>query len=152
MRLAPSLRAARPANILLVDDNAHGLVARRNILEELGYQVVSASSGQEALQLTSEHHFDVIVTDYRMPAMDGVALIAALRERHFANPIILLSGFLAHLGLTEETTGADLLIQKSANETDHLVRGVKKLLAAPRKPAGSQTQSIAKAKRASSQH
>jgi CheY-like chemotaxis protein len=150
MRLAPSLRATKPAIILLVDDNAHGLIARRNILEELGYQVVSASSGQEALELAKEHHFDVIVTDYRMPAMDGVALIAELRERQFANPIILLSGFLAHLGLTEETTGADLLIQKSAHETDHLVRGVKKLLATPKKPAASQTQITPKTKRASS--
>lgn len=148
MRSAPSLRATRPANILLVDDNAHGLVARRSILEELGYQVVSASTGQEALQLVDQHHFDVIVTDYRMPAMDGVALIAALRRRQFANPIILLSGFLAHLGMTEESTGADLLIQKSNHETDQLVRGVKKLLATPKKPAASQTGDQQKAKKA----
>lgn len=149
MRSAPSLRAARPAIILLVDDNAHGLVARRNILEELGYQVVSASSAEEALQLVERHHFDVIVTDYRMPPMDGVALIAALRKRQFVNPIILLSGFLSHLGLTEESTGADLLIQKSNHETDQLVRGVKKLLATPKKPAGSQEHNQAKAKKAS---
>jgi CheY-like chemotaxis protein len=134
--------------ILLVDDNAHGLVARRNILEQLGYQVVSASSGHEALYLVEQHHFDVIVTDYRMPAMDGVALITALRKRQFANPIILLSGFLAHLGLTEESTGADLLIQKSSNETDQLVRGVKKLLATPRKPAASQPGEQQKTKKA----
>jgi CheY-like chemotaxis protein len=149
MRSAPSLRAARPTNILLVDDNPHGLVARRNILEELGYQVVSASSGQEALQLVEQHHFDVIVTDYRMPAMDGVVLIAALRKLQFVNPIILLSGFLSHLGLTEESTGADLLIQKSNHETDQLVRAVKKLLAAPKKPAASEAQNQPKAKKAS---
>ncbi|MFZ0590799.1 MAG: response regulator [Bryobacteraceae bacterium] len=150
MRSAPSLRATRQAIILLVDDNAHGLIARRSILEELGYQVVSASTGDEALQLVEQHHFDVIVTDYRMPAMDGVALIAALRKRHFANPIILLSGFLSHLGLTEESTGADLLIQKSNHESDQLVRGVKKLLAAPRKPVTSQPNTQEKAKKAGS--
>jgi CheY-like chemotaxis protein len=149
MRLAPSLKAHKPANILLVDDNAHGLVARRNVLQELGYTVVSASGGQEALKLADEQHFDLIVTDYRMPGMDGVALISALRERRFANPIILLSGFLVHLGLNEETTGANLLIQKSANETDHLMRGVKKLLLAPKKPAGSQS-AAPRAKRVSS--
>jgi CheY-like chemotaxis protein len=150
MRLAPSLRATKPAIILLVDDNMHGLVARRNILEALGYQVVSASSGQEALTLADEHDFDLIVTDYRMPAMDGVALIAELRERHFTIPIILLSGFLNHLGLTEESTGANQLIQKSAHEMDHLVRGVKKLLlTTSKKPPASQPPA-AKAKRASS--
>jgi CheY-like chemotaxis protein len=73
-----------------------------------------------------------------MPAMDGVALIAELRRRGFKNPVILLSGLLTHLGLTKKTAGADLLIQKSANEMEHLVRGVKRLLAAPKKPAGMQ--------------
>jgi CheY-like chemotaxis protein len=152
MRLAPSLQATRPATILLVDDNAHGLVARRNVLEALGYRVVSASCASEALQLVEQHQFDLIVTDYRMPAMDGVALIAELRERKFVNPIILLSGFLTHLGLTEESTGANLLIQKSAYETDYLIRGVKKLLLAPvpKKPAASQAGLKAKTKKASS--
>jgi CheY-like chemotaxis protein len=148
MRSAPSLRATKPANILLVDDNVHGVVARRTVLEELGYTIVSASSGREALDLAEQHEFDLIVTDYRMPSMDGVALITALRERDFQNPIILLSGFLAYLGLTEETTGADLLIQKSSNETEQLIRGVKRLLSAPKKPVGSQTKQRALKSRA----
>jgi CheY-like chemotaxis protein len=140
MRSAPSLRAIKPANILLVDDNVHGIVARRTVLEELGYKTIAASSGREALNLVEQNQFDLIVTDYRMPSMDGVALIAALRERDFRNPIILLSGFLAYLGLTEQTTGADLLIQKSSNETEQLIRGVKRLLGTPKKPVGSQTK------------
>ena len=138
MRSAPSFRAAKPANILLVDDNANGVIARRTVLEEFGYGVTSASSGREALELMDQHEFDLIVTDYRMPGMDGVALIGALRARDFQNPIILLSGFLNHLGLTEQTTRADLLIQKSANETDQLVRAVKRLLAMPKKPPAPQ--------------
>lgn len=139
MRSAPSFRAAKPTHILLVDDNAHGVLARRSILEEFGYQVTSASSGAQALELTHEHQFDLIVTDYRMPGMDGVALISALRARDFQNPIILLSGFLNHLGLTEQNTRADMLIQKSANESEQLVRAVKRLLASvPKKPAARQ--------------
>jgi CheY-like chemotaxis protein len=138
MRSAPSLRASKPTKILLVDDNSHGLLARRTILEELGYTVISASCGDDALHLVDEQQFDLIVTDYRMPGMDGVALIRALRARSFKRPIILLSGFLAHLGLTEETTGANLLIQKSSNEADQLIRGVRRLLSAPKKPAATQ--------------
>jgi two-component system, NtrC family, response regulator GlrR len=138
MRAVPSLHAVKPANILLVDDNAHGILARRTVLEEFGYHVTSASSGREALQLLDQHQFDLIVTDYRMPGMDGVALIGELRARDFQNPIVLLSGFLNHLGLTEQTTRADLLIQKSANETDQLVRAVKRLLAVPKKPPAPQ--------------
>jgi len=138
MRAVPSLRAPHPALVLLVDDNSHGIVARRNVLEELGYHVISAASGADALKLMEEHNFELVITDYRMPAMDGVALIAELRHRGFKSPVILLSGLLAHLGLTEKTSGADLLIQKSANEMEHLVRGVKRLLDAPKKPAGTQ--------------
>jgi CheY-like chemotaxis protein len=149
MRSAPSFHAAKPTHILLVDDNAHGMLARKTILEEFGYNVTAASSGQEALALTEQQQFDLIVTDYRMPEMDGVALIGSLRAREFRNPIILLSGFLNHLGLTEQTTRADALIQKSANETDQLVRAVKRLLAAPKKPAASEAAREFKKSRAS---
>src|SRR5689334_20338767 len=133
MRSAPSLRANHPSVVLLVDDNVDGVVARRTVLEELGYTVLASSSGSNALEMVEKHRFDLIITDYRMPGMDGVALIAALRSRGFEKPIILISGLLAHLGLNERTTGADLLIQKSANEIDNLVRGVKRLLNLPKK-------------------
>lgn len=144
MRAAPSLRAARPTLVLLVDDNTHGLLARKTVLEELGYKVVSAVSGVHALELSGKHEFDLIVTDYRMPSMDGIVLIKTLRQRNFKKPIILLSGFLAHLGLTEESTGADLLIQKCSSEMDQLVRGVKRLLNAPKKPVVSQGRPVKK--------
>jgi len=138
MRSAPSLRANHPSLVLLVDDNLDGVVARRTVLQELGYTVMASSSGTHALEIVKEHRFDLIITDYRMPGMDGVALIAALRQRGFDKPIILISGLLTHLGLNERTTGADLLVQKSANEIDNLVRGVKRLLNTPKKPAASQ--------------
>ncbi len=148
MRSAPSFHAAKPAHILLVDDNIHGVVARRSVLEEFGYHDTAASGGTEALELVNQHEYDLIVTDYRMPGMDGVALIGALRARDFKNPIILLSGFLNHLGLTEQTTRADMLIQKSANETDQLVRAVKRLLTMPKKPPAPQRSQPAKKSRA----
>lgn len=139
MRSAPSFHATKPTNILLVDDNAHGVLARRTVLEELGYEVTSAASGAEALELASQREFDLIVTDYRMPGMDGVALIGALRAREFDKPIILLSGFVRHLGFTNQTTRADFVLQKSSNETEQLVRAVKRLLAQPKKPAARHT-------------
>jgi CheY-like chemotaxis protein len=148
MRSAPSFHATKPTNILLVDDNVHGVLARRTVLEELGYEVTSAPSGLEALELVGKREFDLIVTDYRMPGMDGVALIGALRARGFDKPIILLSGFVNHLGFTDETTRADLVLQKSSNETEQLVRAVKRLLAQPRKPAASHTGRRTKKERA----
>jgi CheY-like chemotaxis protein len=129
-----------------VDDNAHGVLARRTVLEELGYEVTAANSGAEALALVGEREFDLIVTDYRMPGMDGVALISALRARAFDRPIILLSGFVHHLGFTNQTTQADFVLQKSSNEAEQLVRAVKRLLAHPKKPAARHTTRAKKAR------
>lgn len=138
MRSAPSSRTHIPAIILLVDDNRDGLIARRSVLEELGYKVVPAGSGSDALKTVEEHNFDLIITDYKMAPMDGLELIGKLRERNFTKPIILLSGFTDTLGLRPESTGADVVLQKSANEIANLVRHAKRLLNPGRKPAGSQ--------------
>jgi CheY-like chemotaxis protein len=137
MRSVSSNRAPADALILLVDDNRDGTIARRSVLEELGYQVVTAGCGSDALTLQEERHPDLIITDYRMHPMNGLELIAHLRERGFKNPIILLSGFAETLGMRSETSGADVVIQKSSNEVATLVRHTKRLLT-PKKPAGSQ--------------
>ena len=129
--------------ILLVDDNPDGLVVRRLLLQELGYLVEIAGNGEEALQLFSAATFDIIVTDYRMPRMTGVELIERIRKLQPNARIILLSGFVEPLGLTEQNTGADTVIAKSSREPQHLARSVKRLLNRPplRKPPASQNRS-----------
>ena len=134
-------------NILLVDDNRDGLLVRRSVLEELGYGVSVARNGEEGLKLFESAKFDVVVTDYRMPRMNGAELIQRIRKLNPNARIILLSGFVEPLGLTEENTGADVVIAKSANEPAHLTRGVKRLLShATRKPPASQKSNLARAK------
>lgn len=122
--------------ILLVDDNLNGLAARKTVLEELGHKLTIASSGKQALEIFKEHKFDLVVTDYRMPHMSGLELIAELRKLEPGLPIVLLSGFVDALGLNEAGTGADAVIQKSSNEVAHLIRAISRLLR--RKPAGSE--------------
>ncbi len=137
MRTLPSNRAPNPAQILLVDDNLDGVVARRSVLEELGYKVVAATSGQDALQTIERQKFDLVITDYKMSPIDGLEFIAALRQRGFRIPVILLSGFADSLGFRRETSGADVVIQKSSNEIAQLLRCTKRLLTPTKKPAGS---------------
>src|SRR5260370_42109699 len=96
-----------PAHILIVDDNNMGLVARRTVLEELGYCVETCVSPQEALEQCAKTHFDVVVTDYKMPRMNGVEFIQELRKQHPAIPVILISVFVDALGFNESSTGAD---------------------------------------------
>ena len=134
-------------NILLVDDNRDGLLVRRALLEELGYRVSVARNGEEGLKLFESAHFDVVVTDYRMPRMNGAELIQRIRKLNPNARIILLSGFVEPLGLTEENTGADVVIAKSANEPAHLTRWVKRLLnRGARKPPGTQKSAATRAK------
>ena len=142
MRSGSINRASTQALILLVDDNKDGVIARRSILEELGYQVVSAGCGSDALHLFEERSLDLVITDYRMSPMNGLELITRLRQGGFKNPIILLSGFAETLGMRCENTGADVVIQKSANEVANLVRHTKRLLT-PKKPAGQSDRKAA---------
>jgi len=116
-----------------VDDNVNGSTARKTVLEELGHKINVASSGADALEQFSQHKYDLVVTDYRMPRMDGLELIVRLRKLAPDIPIVLISGFVDALGLNEATSGADSVIQKSANEVNHLVRAVNRLLR--RKPS-----------------
>ena len=97
---------------------------------------------------SAQHKFDLVVTDYKMPRMDGLELIARLRKQQPEILIVLVSGFVDTLGLNEATTGADAVIQKSANEVTHLVRAVNRLLRRKpaKKPAGSDARAL-KAKR-----
>ncbi len=128
--------------ILLVDDNANGLAARKSVLEELGYRIVTCTSGADALEQFAASKFDLVVTDYKMPRMDGLELIGRLRKSTPDLPIVLVSGYVDTLGLNEASTGADVVIQKCANEVSHLVRSVNRLLRRKlpaKKPAASQS-------------
>jgi CheY-like chemotaxis protein len=143
MSVKKSSTPAIPPRILLVDDNANGLKARKKVLEDLGYGIVTASNGHDALERFAPQKFDLVVTDYKMPRMDGLELIVNLRKLEPELPIVLISGFVDSLGLNEENTKADAVIQKSANEVSHLSRAVARLLRQTsrqklgRKPAGS---------------
>ena len=136
MKATPVLNA----RILLVDDNHDGLVVRRSLLEELGFGVEISVNGEEALRMFAASRFDIVVTDYRMPRMDGAELIRNIRKLDPDARVILLSGFVDPLGLTAQNTGADTVVEKSSREPAHLVRAVKRLLNRPpmRKPPGKQ--------------
>jgi CheY-like chemotaxis protein len=138
MRLRPA-PAHQGASILLVDDNPHGLIARKTVLEELGYIIHTGASGEEALAVLSHQQVDLVITDFRMPNMNGIELISRIRQTYGDMPVILLSGFVEPMGLSEATTGADVVLAKSAGEVGFLTRSVRRLLSRPpRKGAGSE--------------
>jgi CheY-like chemotaxis protein len=74
--------SARRARILVVDDEDFVRSLIVDILTDLGHQVDAASGGAEALRRCKQMRYDLIVSDLRMPKMDGAALFQALRDNY----------------------------------------------------------------------
>ena len=77
--------------ILIIDDEAPIRLVLRDILENESYQVDDASTGMEALQQIKEQEFDAIFCDIKMPEMDGIEVLEAIRQESDV-PVIMLSG------------------------------------------------------------
>jgi CheY-like chemotaxis protein len=149
MSIRKSSSAAAPATILLVDDNKNGLVVRRTLMEELGHTVLTAVNGVEALAVWDRcvaegQVVDLMITDWKMPKMDGLALVAELRSRSYVSPIILMSGYQEISQMREDKVGVDAIVVKTANEVQVLLSTVKRLLTrkTARKPVGSQSPAV----------
>ena len=112
----------------MVDDNKNGMTAREAVLTEFGFEIATATSPASAFEKYPEMNFDLVITDHRLPKIDGLAFIGAIRQLRPTLSIVLLSGYVEGMGLTESNTGADAVIQKNANELPHLTRCVNRLL------------------------
>ncbi|WP_298272723.1 response regulator [Geobacter sp.] len=78
--------------LLLVDDEPNVIQALRRALAEEPYEILTAGSGPEGLAVCAEHRIGVVVSDERMPGMDGAGFLAAVRERYPETIRIMLTG------------------------------------------------------------
>ena len=78
--------------ILVVDDNAIILHVLSGILEDEDFIVTTAGSGVAALNALRQEDFDLIITDFVMPGMDGISLLKKAKAMHPGLPVILLTG------------------------------------------------------------
>lgn len=81
------------ARVLVVDDEPSARSGLEKLLRGEGYSVQTAATGQEALERAAEHAPDVVVTDLKMPGMDGIALTAKLREQDPELPVVVVTAF-----------------------------------------------------------
>ncbi|MCX5702831.1 MAG: response regulator [Candidatus Omnitrophica bacterium] len=79
--------------ILLVDDEKDLLMVVGLTIESWGYEVMKASSGKEALQVLKDKNPDLVILDYLMPEMDGIATLQEIRKFNTKIPVIM---FTAH--------------------------------------------------------
>ncbi|HYI42318.1 MAG TPA: response regulator, partial [Sphingomicrobium sp.] len=88
------INASRRATILLVDDEELVRVGTADMLSDIGYDVVEASSGAEALRLIRDGSApDLMITDYLMPGMNGVELVQSVRALAPSMPVMLITGY-----------------------------------------------------------
>jgi CheY-like chemotaxis protein len=107
------IAAERPLKILAVDDDSLVLMNTAALLEDLGHEVIEASSGDEALICFRSHpDLDLLITDQGMPTMSGLQLAAIVRQERADMPIILATGY------GELPASADLKLVKLAKPFD----------------------------------
>jgi CheY-like chemotaxis protein len=81
------------ATILCIDDHWNGLIGRKTLLENNGYEVLEAVSAKEGLKLFLSHPVDAVVLDYQMPGMNGDVVAAKMKRAKSHVPIMLLSAY-----------------------------------------------------------
>ena len=79
--------------ILLLDDDKNLLRVLSYHIREAGFDVSPLSSPSEALEILSTESFDLVVTDFRMPEMDGIEFLRRLRARDHELPVIVLTAY-----------------------------------------------------------
>lgn len=84
-----------------MDDDRDFCNLLNDVFEQADYEVTAATSSIEALQLSRQHYFDLIVTDQRMPELSGLEFIRRIREVRSDVPIIMVSGYLDNQTIRE---------------------------------------------------
>jgi diguanylate cyclase (GGDEF)-like protein len=79
--------------LMLVDDEVNVLSALRRVLRQEGYRILTATSGEEALEILATQPADVVVSDQRMPGMSGAEFLGRVREIYPDTVRLVLSGF-----------------------------------------------------------
>jgi DNA-binding response OmpR family regulator len=102
--------------VLVVDDEEDFLKALVTRLELRGMEVRGVTSGDEALETLAERSFDVVVLDIKMPGMDGIDVLRAIRREHAGTAVLVLTGH-ASQELSEEG--------RSLGAFDYLIKPVK---------------------------
>jgi CheY-like chemotaxis protein len=105
---------SEPTAILVVDDHSSVAITLADILEAKGFKVYAAMSGAEALKILGEHTIDILLTDVRMPDMNGVMLYREVRKTHPGLSAYLMTAY-----------AADDIIQQGMKE------GIKTVLTKP---------------------
>ncbi|WP_295992119.1 EAL domain-containing protein [Rugamonas sp.] len=124
-RLPPHLLRVKrqPRSLLLVDDEHNIVSALKRLLRADGYQIFTAHSGQEGLDLLERHPVDVIVSDQRMPGMIGADFLRKAKQLYPATIRIMLSGYTELQSVTDAVNEGAIYKFLTKPWEDALLRG-----------------------------
>lgn len=112
----PAIRTAEKAEkkvALLVEDNMLVQTVHTQMLEELGYQVYSTTTGKKALKLYEKYHYDIALVDVGLPDISGVEVIRAMRTYQRDIKIIVVTAYVSDTVTHScQEAGSDLVLNK----------------------------------------
>ena len=115
-------------HILVVDDDPDMVKALGRLLRSAGHTVETAVSGGEALIHFKQERFDLVITDYQMPGMNGDELAAAIKALVPNQPVLMVTAYVERLRRSSSLLSAvDMVIDKPCDAKE-LFEAVAKLL------------------------
>lgn len=109
------------SRILVLDDNADILILLKTVLEQWGFEVISGRNGEEGLNILSSVQPDAIISNFRMPYMDGMAFLEHIRvhSEWDSIPFVMMSGLFAdQFGKVAMERGANAFLSKPFRMTE----------------------------------
>ena len=119
MNCESTSRGAQAETLLLVDDEINILNALKRVLRRNGRRILTANSAHTALDVLAQEDIHVVVSDHRMPGMNGTELLSKVMERHPETVRMMLSGY-ADAGVKTEGLGGAMykFLAKPWNEEE----------------------------------
>jgi CheY-like chemotaxis protein len=120
------LRENNSYSVLVVDDEPSVREALQMILQFFKYNVVAVASGEEAIKTLEKNHFDIVITDYAMPGVNGKELSIYVKKHWPKRPVLMIT---AHAGMLDHSINktVDAILTKPFM-ADTLGNAVAKLL------------------------
>lgn len=115
--------------VLIIDDNMEMAANLQEILEDEGARVEIAKDGYEALDKLGADGFELVITDIRMPGMNGVEVLKAVHERWPRLPVIVMTAYSADAILEEAYTAGALDVLSKPVNIEHVIGLVERISA-----------------------
>ena len=113
--------------LLIVDDEDDIRQMLDRHFRYIGYETDTACNGREALEKLSEDKFDIVISDIKMPEMDGIELLRGIRDQHPMVRTIMVTGYVTlENALSCMRLGAETCIFKPLEDLEELVNAVKR--------------------------